>query len=73
MCFLDEVNFGCTWLWWCLVWELSENNVTTKYKFPINKKTKYVMREKPSCVKIIEYNEQVNILKLLIDLFDFSK
>ena len=31
------------------------------------------MREKPSCVKIIEYNEQVNILKLLIDLFDFLK
>ena len=67
------MNFGCTWLWWCLVWKLSENNVTTKYKFLVNKKTKYVMREKPSCVKIIEYNEQVNILKLLIDLFDFLK
>ena len=65
MCFLDKVNFGCAWLWWCLVWGLSENNVTTKYKFPINKKTKYFMREKPSCVTIIEYNEQVNILEVI--------
>ena len=31
-CFLDKVDFDSAWLWWCLVWELSENNVMTKYK-----------------------------------------
>ena len=30
------------------------------------------MREKPSRVKIIQYNEQINILKI-INLFGFSK
>ena len=39
----------------------------TKYKLSIKqkKKTKYVMREKPSRVKITEYNEQINILEII--------
>ena len=41
-CFLDKVNFDCAWLWWCLVWELSENNALTKYKLS-NKQEKVNM------------------------------
>ena len=65
-CFLDKVDFDCAWLWRCMVWELSENNVMTKYKLSIKQTNKkYVMREKPSRVKIIEYNEQINILEII--------
>ena len=36
----------------------------TKYKLSNKQKKLNVMREKPSFVKIIEYNEQINILKI---------
>ena len=38
----------------------------TKYKLSNKqKKVKYVMREKPSRVKVIEYNEQINNLEII--------
>ena len=64
-CFLDKVDFGCAWLWRCLVWELSENYVMTKYKLSNKQKKLNVMREKPLRVKIIESNEQETFSKLL--------
>ena len=43
----------------------------TKYKLSNKQKMKYVTREKPSHVKIIEYNEQVNFLKIINELIWF--
>ena len=45
----------------------------TKYKLSNKQKMKYVMREKPSRVKIIEYNEQINVLKIINELIWFFK
>ena len=37
----------------------------TKYKLSNKQKKLNVTREKPSFVKIIEYNEQINILEII--------